>query len=174
MGIDNGEDYQIVYSDTPGMLRPQYKLQEGMMSFVRSSVVDADVVLLVVDIFQTDIEEAFPDEKILRALRGTPAALLILVNKVDLLDENPPPEPWGLNLGGASGSSTQQEEKQQQQQQQQQQLSPEREARRAEAAAAARGARHGGRDLAALARRVPRLDRASYLGSTRARSAGRA
>ena len=135
MGIDNGEDYQIVYSDTPGMLRPQYKLQEGMMSFVRSSVVDADVVLLVVDIFQTDIEEAFPDEKILRALRGTPAALLILVNKVDLLDENPPPEPWGLNLGGASGSSTQQEEKQQQQQQQQQQLSPEREARRAEAAA---------------------------------------
>ena len=34
MGIDNGEDYQIVYSDTPGMLRPQYKLQEGMMSFM--------------------------------------------------------------------------------------------------------------------------------------------
>ena len=84
MGIDNGPDHQIVYSDTPGMLRPQYKLQEGMMSFVRSSVVDADVVLLVVDIFQ-DLADAFPDEKVLRALRGTPAAVLVLLNKVDLL-----------------------------------------------------------------------------------------
>ena len=87
MGIDNGPSHQIVYSDTPGMLRPQYKLQEGMMSFVRSSVVDADVVLLVVDIFQDDIEAAFPDEKILRALKGSPAALIVLLNKVDLIDE---------------------------------------------------------------------------------------
>jgi GTP-binding protein Era len=125
MGIDNGPDYQIVYSDTPGMLRPQYKLQEGMMSFVRSSVVDADVILLVVDIFQRDIAEAFPDEKILRALKGTPAALVILVNKVDLLDEAEPLEPWGATVadGGAGGAvhSTP--------------LPPERAARRAERAA---------------------------------------
>lgn len=54
------------------------------MSFVRSSMVDADVVLLVVDVFQKD---ALPDEKILRQLRSSPSALLVLLNKVDLLDE---------------------------------------------------------------------------------------
>ena len=47
MGIVNGEDYQIVYSDTPGILRPNYKLQESMMSFVRSAFSDADVILYV-------------------------------------------------------------------------------------------------------------------------------
>ena len=53
------------------------------MAFVRSSLVDADVVLLVVDIFQ----ESFPDEKLLRQLKTSPAALIVLLNKVDLLDE---------------------------------------------------------------------------------------
>ena len=82
LGLVNGDDHQIVFSDTPGVLLPQYKLQEGMMAFVRSSLVDADVVILVVDIFQ----DGFPDEKILRQLRDSPAALLVLLNKVDLLD----------------------------------------------------------------------------------------
>jgi len=82
LGIDNSDDHQIVFSDTPGVLLPQYRLQEGMMAFVRSSLNDADVLLLVVDVFQQD----FPDEKVLRQLRASPAALLVLVNKVDLLD----------------------------------------------------------------------------------------
>ena len=82
-GIDNGEDHQIIWSDTPGVMEhPQYRLQEGMMAFVRSSLVDADVLLLVVDVFQ----EKFPDEQLLRQLRASPAALLVLLNKVDLLD----------------------------------------------------------------------------------------
>lgn len=55
MGILNGDDYQIVYSDTPGVLLPHYKLQEGMMRFVRSSIIDADVLLLVVDVFQAHL-----------------------------------------------------------------------------------------------------------------------
>ena len=83
LGMVNGEDHQIVFSDTPGVLLPQYKLQEGMMAFVRSSLIDADAVILVVDIFQDE----FPDEKLLRQLRGSPTALLVLLNKVDLLDE---------------------------------------------------------------------------------------
>jgi len=86
MGILNGDDYQIVYSDTPGVLLPHYKLQEGMMRFVRSSIIDADVLLLVVDVFQ----ESFPDEKILRQLRSSPAAMLVLLNKVDLLGDGSP------------------------------------------------------------------------------------
>ena len=71
----------------PAQLRPQYKLQEGMMGFVRSSMVDADVILLVVDVFQ---EEGLPDEKLVRQLRSSPAALLVLLNKVDLLDAEHP------------------------------------------------------------------------------------
>ena len=84
MGIVNGDDFQIVYSDTPGVLRPQYKLHEGMMNSVRGSVNDADVILLLVDPFND--ADAFPDEKLLRAVQRAPAALLVLLNKVDLLD----------------------------------------------------------------------------------------
>jgi GTP-binding protein Era len=88
MGMLNGDDHQIVFSDTPGVIQePQYKMQEGMMGFVRSSIVDADVVLLVVDIFQ---EAAMPDEKLLRQLRNSPAAVLVLLNKVDLLADDAP------------------------------------------------------------------------------------
>ena len=86
MGILNTDDYQIVYSDTPGVLSPQYKLQEGMMRFVKASINDADVLILVVDIFQ----EKFPDEKLLRQLRASPAPLLVLINKVDLLEGDSP------------------------------------------------------------------------------------
>ena len=81
MGIMNGDDYQIVYSDTPGVLIPQYKLQEGMMRFVQGSINDADVIVVVVDIFQ---DSSF-DEKLLRQLRSSTAALLVLLNKVDLM-----------------------------------------------------------------------------------------
>ena len=81
MGILNGDDFQIVYSDTPGVLIPQYKLQEGMMRFVQGSINDADVVIVVVDVFQA----ATFDEKLLRQLGSSTAAMLVLLNKVDLL-----------------------------------------------------------------------------------------
>ncbi|MFN9798911.1 MAG: GTPase, partial [Bacteroidota bacterium] len=50
MGILNGEDYQVVYSDTPGVLDPKYKLHEGMMKSVGTAMTDADLILLVVDL----------------------------------------------------------------------------------------------------------------------------
>ena len=50
MGIISGEDFQIVYSDTPGIIKPQYELQESMMRFVQSSLVDADVILWIVEL----------------------------------------------------------------------------------------------------------------------------
>src|SRR5665811_939292 len=51
-GIVSGEDFQIVYSDTPGILKPNYKLQESMMKFVDSAIVDADVILYVTDVVE--------------------------------------------------------------------------------------------------------------------------
>ncbi len=51
-GVYEGEEFQLVYSDTPGIIQPKYKLHESMMSFVRGSLEDADVVLFVTDIFE--------------------------------------------------------------------------------------------------------------------------
>jgi GTP-binding protein Era len=79
-GIVNGEDFQIVYSDTPGILEPGYKLQEYMLKFARTAITDADVVLYV-----TDIEENTKNaEDILRRLNKLKTPLLVLINKIDL------------------------------------------------------------------------------------------
>lgn len=88
MGIMNGDDFQVVYSDTPGVLKPAYRLQEGMMSFVKSALEDADVILFVTDIF----EKKFPEEKILERLRKTEIPVLLLINKIDLAKSVPETE----------------------------------------------------------------------------------
>jgi GTP-binding protein Era len=80
MGIVSGEDFQIVYSDTPGVLKPNYKLQESMMEFVNTALQDADIILFVTDIF----EDVKIDEKVLNKIKNTTAKVLLLVNKVDL------------------------------------------------------------------------------------------
>lgn len=80
MGIVNGEDFQIVYSDTPGVLKPAYKLQENMMGFVKSALEDADIILFVTDLF----EKKFEDVKIIDRLQKTNIPVLLLINKADL------------------------------------------------------------------------------------------
>uniref|UniRef100_UPI004056F14A GTPase Era n=1 Tax=Alistipes sp. TaxID=1872444 RepID=UPI004056F14A len=81
MGIVNGEDFQIVYSDTPGILKPNYKLQEKMMNFVKGAIVDADVILYVTDtVEQGDHEGAEIVEKVQKS--GIPC--IVVVNKIDL------------------------------------------------------------------------------------------
>lgn len=80
MGIVNGEDFQIVYSDTPGVLKPNYKLQESMMEFVNTALVDADIILFVTDIY----EDIKIEEKVLEKIKNTNAHVLLLVNKIDL------------------------------------------------------------------------------------------
>ncbi len=81
MGIVNGEDFQIVYSDTPGILKPNYKLQEKMMKFVTGAIVDADVILYVTDtVEQGDTEGAEIVEKIAKS--GIPC--IVVINKIDL------------------------------------------------------------------------------------------
>jgi GTP-binding protein Era len=56
-GIVNGDDFQIVYSDTPGILKPNYKLQETMMKFVNTALIDADVILYVTDVIESPRKE---------------------------------------------------------------------------------------------------------------------
>ncbi|GAA4095276.1 GTPase Era [Mucilaginibacter panaciglaebae] len=82
LGIVNGDDYQIVFSDTPGIIKPHYALHESMMHQVEGSIVDADLILLV-----TDIYEEYDEQDVLRKLAGSLAPLCVLVNKIDQSDE---------------------------------------------------------------------------------------
>ncbi|MGF1564874.1 MAG: GTPase Era [Flavobacteriales bacterium] len=82
MGLVNGDDFQIVYSDTPGVLDPKYKLQEGMMRFVQSALQDADVLIVVTDIFEDDMNHPETLEKIARM----EVPVFVLINKVDLAE----------------------------------------------------------------------------------------
>lgn len=83
MGIVNGEDFQIVYSDTPGVLKPNYKLQEQMLEFSRSALVDADVLLYVTDVQDSPEKNAeFLDKVKKMAAAGT--KVFLIINKIDL------------------------------------------------------------------------------------------
>lgn len=82
IGIVNEEDYQIVFSDTPGVIKPNYHLQESMMNFVMGSIIDADVLLLV-----TDIHERYDENDVLEKLRNTQSPVAVLINKVDKSSE---------------------------------------------------------------------------------------
>ncbi|WP_165021416.1 MULTISPECIES: GTPase Era [unclassified Dysgonomonas] len=79
LGIVNTDEYQIVYSDTPGVLRPNYKLQESMLNFSESALSDADVLLYMTDVIEkTDKNEAF-----LQKVQRTDVPVLLLINKID-------------------------------------------------------------------------------------------
>lgn len=83
LGIVNDEDYQIVFSDTPGVLNPHYKLHESMMGFVNSALKDGDVILLVTDIY----EKGMNNEETLKRLQKTSIPVLVLINKMDKADQ---------------------------------------------------------------------------------------
>lgn len=83
MGIVNTENMQIVYSDTPGVLQPNYKLQESMLSFSESALDDADVLLYVTDVIETiDKNEVF-----LQQVQKEKCPILLLINKIDTTDQ---------------------------------------------------------------------------------------
>ena len=83
MGIVNGDDFQIVYSDTPGVLKPNYKLQEQMLEFSRSALVDADVLLYVTDVQDSPDKNADFLDKVKRMAAANTKVFLI-INKIDL------------------------------------------------------------------------------------------
>lgn len=80
MGIISGDDYQIVYSDTPGILNPKYRLQSAMMKSVESALDDADLIIYVTDV----IESVSKNEKHLNRILNSSVQKLIVVNKIDL------------------------------------------------------------------------------------------
>jgi GTP-binding protein Era len=84
MGILNGEGYQIVYSDTPGILNPKYKLQSAMMKSVESALDDADLILYVTDV----VETASKNEEHLNRILTSPVPKLIVINKIDLTNQS--------------------------------------------------------------------------------------
>lgn len=84
MGIVNGEDYQIVFSDTPGVLKPNYKLQEQMLDFSRSALTDADVLLYVTDM-QDNIEK---NAEYVESVRRMQSHILVVINKIDLTTQD--------------------------------------------------------------------------------------
>ncbi len=84
MGIVNGDDFQIVYSDTPGILKPAYKLQESMMRFVMTALEDADVVLYITDTQETPNK----NQEFLDILSKQNKPIILVINKVDLSQQN--------------------------------------------------------------------------------------
>jgi len=83
MGIVSGEDFQIVYSDTPGILKPNYRLQQNMMNFVDGAIGDADIILYVTDTVETPDKNSEYVEK----LSHVQCPVIVVVNKIDISDQ---------------------------------------------------------------------------------------
>lgn len=100
MGIVNGEDFQIVYSDTPGVLKPNYKLQESMLNFSTSALSDADIILYVTDV----VESAEKNINFIEKVQKNNAKILVIINKIDLCEQSKLEElveKWGKLLPNA-------------------------------------------------------------------------
>jgi GTP-binding protein Era len=83
MGIVNGDDFQIVYSDTPGILKPKYKLQEKMLNTVNIALIDADIVLYVTDVTET----AGSDNAYIEKIKSAKIPVIVAINKIDLSNQ---------------------------------------------------------------------------------------
>jgi len=83
MGIVNGEDYQIVFSDTPGILKPSYALQQSMLDFVDVAIGDADVILYVTDV----VEKKDKNAEYIEKLQKLTCPVIIVLNKIDISDQ---------------------------------------------------------------------------------------
>ena len=84
MGIVNGEDYQIVFSDTPGVLKPKFRLQQSMLEYSTGALVDADVLLYVTDVIETPTK----NQDFLDRVAREKIPILLVINKIDLLKGN--------------------------------------------------------------------------------------
>ncbi|HLW42467.1 MAG TPA: GTPase Era [Flavobacterium sp.] len=83
LGIVNGDDFQMILSDTPGIIKPAYELQSSMMDFVKTAFEDADVLVYMVEVGEKELK----DEKFFKKLEHTTIPLLILLNKIDRSDQ---------------------------------------------------------------------------------------
>ena len=83
LGIVNGDDFQVIFSDTPGIIKPAYQLQESMMGFVRSAFEDADVLLYLIELGEKDLKE----ESFFQKISNAQIPVIVLINKIDLGNE---------------------------------------------------------------------------------------
>ena len=83
LGIVNGDDFQLVLSDTPGIIKPAYELQSSMMHFVKSAFEDADILIYMVEIG----EKSLKDEAFFKKITGTKTPVILLINKIDISDQ---------------------------------------------------------------------------------------
>ena len=83
LGIVNEEDYQVVFSDTPGVVNSSYKLHDAMMSFVNTSLIDADIILFITDPFEKETNHTETLEKI----KLSKVPVVCMINKIDLVDQ---------------------------------------------------------------------------------------
>ena len=83
MGIVNTDDFQIVYSDTPGILKPNYRLQKNMMNFVDTAIGDADIILYVTD----TVEKADKNDEYIAKLQKVDCPVVLVINKIDISDQ---------------------------------------------------------------------------------------
>ena len=83
LGIVNGDDFQVLFSDTPGIIKPAYELQESMMGFVKSAFEDADVLLYMVEIGEKELK----DEAFFNKITNSKIPVLLLLNKIDKSDQ---------------------------------------------------------------------------------------
>jgi len=83
LGIVNGEDFQMILSDTPGIIKPAYELQESMMGFVKSAFEDADVLIYMVEIGERELK----DEAFFKKITNSKIPVLLLINKIDMSNQ---------------------------------------------------------------------------------------
>lgn len=79
LGIVNGEDFQILFSDTPGIIKPAYELQKSMMNFVKSAFEDADILIFMVEVGEKELK----DEEFFNKIKNSKIPVLLLINKID-------------------------------------------------------------------------------------------
>ena len=100
MGIVNGDDYQIVFSDTPGILKPSYELQEAMMNFVDTAIGDADIIIYVTDVY----ESSEKNKEYVDKLNLLSCPVIVVVNKIDKLLGDAAPAGSGKKAEGADAA----------------------------------------------------------------------
>lgn len=104
MGIVNTDDCQIVYSDTPGMLKPNYRLQEDMMRFVDAAIGDADIILYVTDV----VEKSDKNSEYIQKLQKLDCPVVVVINKIDISEQKKVTDLiayWQEQIPGRAGHS---------------------------------------------------------------------
>jgi len=83
LGLVNGDDFQLVLSDTPGVIKPSYDLQSSMMDFVRTAINDADIIIYMIEVGESSLK----DEDLYNKIKSSTLPLLLVINKIDLSNQ---------------------------------------------------------------------------------------